>query len=538
MVKRLLKLESAGGCPLPRMHSVASHRGEGRGAAVVGPVAAEHRFDRRVHDNPFAERSAGSSPPARRPFSSKVRRLTALSFALTLSACTVGPDHVRPDTPQAAAFVEGKTEGYQVKPVGTALWVSFNEPELDLLIERALAANTDIAQAIARLDSTRALAGLTFFSWFPTVTASADAERSNPSGEDPFIPSDQGRTDTYRAGFDATWEIDLFGSLRRQSEAIYRRVDADTAALHAVQLSIIAETAQSYFALRGTQARLRVQEKNVENLRENLSILRQQLEAGRGTELDVSRSNALGLSIASQVPLTRSEVARQEQRLATLTNWPVATLREKLAPHKALPALPTLVAIGTPEEWLQRRPDVREAEMRLAEEVSNIGVETAEFFPKLTMLGGFGATAQSFGDLTDSGAQRFRFGPSLSWSFLDFGRVRQRVLSQRATADGALAAYQGAVLRALEETENALAAYRAANESAQALDMAVEASRKAVELAELRYDAGASDFLALLDAQRSLLDFEDRAAEAATRRATALAALYKALAGDFARGSE
>ncbi len=465
-------------------------------------------------------------------------RTALLSAALTLAACTVGPNHVRPDAPQAEAFVEGGVEGYQIKPVGTALWASFDEPELDLLIERALAANTDIAQAIARLDSTRALAGLTFFSWIPTVTASTDAERSDPSGEDPFIPSDQGRTDTYRAGFDATWEIDLFGSLRRQSEAIYRRVDADTAALQAVQLSIVAETAQSYFALRGTQARLRVQEKNVDNLRENLSILRKQLEAGRGTELDVSRSNALGLSVASQVPLTRADVTRQEQRLATLTNWPVTTLREKLARERALPELPALVAIGTPEEWVQRRPDVREAEMRLAEEVSNVGVETAEFFPKLTLLGDFGATAQSFGNLADSRSQRFSFGPSLSWSFLDFGRVRQRVLSQRATADSALAAYHGVVLRALEETENALAAYRAANESALALEMAVSASSKSVELAKLRYDAGASDFLALLDAQRSLLDFEDRFAEATTRRATSLAALYKALAGDFAHRSD
>ncbi len=191
--------------------------------------------------------------------------------------------------------------------------------------------------------------------------------------------------------------------------------------------------------------------------------------------------------------------------------------------------------MGTPEQWLARRPDVREADRTLAAEVSRIGVETAEFYPKLTLLGGFGATAQSFGNLGDSAAQRWRFGPSLSWSFLDFGRVRQRVLAQRARADGAIAAYQETWLKALEETENAMAGYRAANESAAALEQAVAESRKAADLARLRFDAGASDYLAVLDAERSLLDFEDRLAEASTRRATTLAALYKALAGDFAR---
>lgn len=465
-----------------------------------------------------------------------VARATLLGLAtLATTACTVGPDFVRPQVDAPARFDQAQGEGYPASPVGTQLWKSFKEPELDALIARALDANHDIAQALARLEETRSLAGLSKYSLFPTVTAAADAERSDPSGEDPFIPADQARTDTYRAGFDVSWEIDLFGSLRREKEAIYRRLDADAAALDAVRLAIVAETAQAYFAWRGAQARLAVQQRNLANLEENLGILRKQLEAGRGTELDVSRSNALGLSVAAQVPQTEAEVVRQEQRLALLTAQPVAALRAQLAPAKELPALPALVAVGNPGDWLARRPDIREAEGRLAEQVAQVGVATAEFYPKLELLGDFGGTAQSFGDLADSAAQRWRFGPSLSWSFLDFGRVRQRVLAQRARADGAIAAYHQSWLRALEETENALAGYRAANQSAQALALAVGESRKATDLARLRYDAGASDYLAVLDAERSLLDFEDRAADAQTRRATALAALYKALAGDFAK---
>ncbi len=463
------------------------------------------------------------------------RLALAGTVALTLSACTVGPEYVRPEANLAPGFDQAQGAGYPQTEVASSVWASFKEPELDALIARALAANTSIAQALARLDETRALAGLSFYSLFPTTTSQVDATRSDPSGEDPFTFEGQGRTDTYRAGFDLTWEIDLFGSLRRQREAIDREVEADQAAFDAMRLSVVAETAQAWFAWRGAQARLAVQQRNLANLDENLEILRRQLDAGRGTELDVTRANALGLQVAARVPQTKAEVVRHEQRLAVLTAQPVAALRQQLAPTRELPALPAMVSVGTPEEWLARRPDVREADRRLAAEVSRIGVQTAEFYPKLTLLGDFGATAQSFGDLGDSAAERWSFGPSLTWSFLDFGRVRQRVLAQQARADGAIAAYQETWLKALEETENALAGYRAANESAAALEYAVSESRKASELARMRFDAGASDYLAVLDAERTLLDTEDQYADASTRRATTLAALYKALAGDFAK---
>jgi|CXWL01.1.fsa_nt_gi multidrug efflux system outer membrane protein len=464
------------------------------------------------------------------------RMFASGALTLALGACTVGPEHVRPEVELPAQFVEASDAHYADDAVASSVWGAFGEPELDALIKRALDANTTIAQALARLEENRAFAGLSTYSLFPTVTAEASGERSKPSGQDPNIPSDQGGiTETYRAGFDVSWEIDLFGTLRRQNESIKRQVGADAAALDDVRLTIVAEVAQAWFSLRGTQARLAVQERNLANLKDNLKILREQLEAGRGTELDVARSNALGLSVAALIPATRAEITRHEQRLAVLTAQPVAALRTQMAPEKALPELPDLVPVGTPAEWLQRRPDIRAAEWRLAKEVSEIGVQVAEFFPKLNLLGSFGSTAQSFGNLAASGTSRWQFGPTLSWSFLDFGRVRQRVLAQRARADGAIGAYQEAWLKALEETENALANYRAANESAQALEQAVSESRKALDLGRMRFDAGASDFLVVLDAERSLLDFEDQHTQAVTRRATALAVLYKALAGDFVK---
>lgn len=418
--------------------------------------------------------------------------------------------------------------------VGTELWQAFGEPELDALIARALEQNTDLQQSLARLNEARAIAGLAFYALIPSVSANASAERSKPSGRDPFIPPGIGITETWRAGFDTSWEIDLFGSARRAREAAYRDVEAAEAALQAARLSVVAETAQAWFALRGAQTLLALRQRQVENLRQNIALLREQLEAGRGTELDVTRANALGLVIAARLPEAEAEVVRHEQRLAVLTRQSAAELRAQLSTDKALPELPELVQTGTPQEWLARRPDVREAEQRLASAVALLGYETAELYPKLTLSGGFGGTAQRAGDVFDAAAERWRFGPALSWSFLDLGRIRQNIRAQQARADGALAAWESTLLQALEETENAFATLRAANRSGEALDMAVTAARRSHELAKLRFEAGAGDYLAVLDAERTLIDIEEQRTQNATARATALAAVYKALAGDFA----
>jgi multidrug efflux system outer membrane protein len=465
------------------------------------------------------------------------RRALALATTIILAGCTVGPDYVRPDRPAPAAFAEANPDHYAAAEPASALWSSFADPVLDRLVERALAENRSLAQAAARLDEARALRGLETFALFPVVTASGSADRSQPSRRDPFIPPDIGRTDTYRAGFDANWEIDLFGRARNARKAVRADEEAAAAALAAARQSVVAEVAQAYFSLRAEQERLRVQRRNVDNLAENLALLELRRDAGRGTELDVARSNALGLAIASRLPNTEAAVARQEQRLAVLTAQPIDALREVLGPPAPLPAMPALVEIGTPEDWLRRRPDVRQAERELAAATARVGVAVSEFFPRLSLLGAGGWTAQSYGDLGESFAERWNFGPSLNWSFLDVGSVRQRVRASQARAAAALARYDEVLLLALEETENALAGYRAANRSAGALEQAVRRSRDATALARVRFDAGAVDALVVLDAERTQLDLEDQYATAVAQRATALAALYKALAGDFARAA-
>lgn len=460
------------------------------------------------------------------------RKLAAAVALLWLAACTVGPRYQRPETPLPAQFDQAVAQTVEQAPAST-LWARFGSPELDALIARALEANTTIAQADARLVETRALSGLEIYSWFPTVTAAAGVERSQTSASDPFARPVQARFETWRAGFDAVWEIDLFGALRNEQRAIRRRTEADAAALADVRLSIVAETAQSWFALIGARERLALQRRQLENLDENVAILRASVAAGRATALDLAQAEAQARTLAAAVPPAETDVVREEQRLAVLTAWPVATLRAQLTPVTPIPELPEIVASGTPEQWLQRRPDIRAAERELAAANADVGDAIADYFPKLELLGSFGWTAGSRRQLGDPAAERWRYGPSLRWSFLNIGRVRQSVKAAEARADGAVARYQETVLRALEETENALAGFRAANQAEAELRAAAAAAGEAAGLAQLRYDVGASDYLAVLDAERTRLDLEDRHVQAATARATALAALYKALAGDF-----
>lgn len=490
---------------------------------------------------PFAPapRSEQATPPQAPPAArgSKTRGSSrsswlALAAAVALSACTVGPDYVRPELPLPERFDQAAEAAQTPKAL---LWSSLGDERLNRLLHRALEANTSIAQAAARLNETRALSGLTVYSLFPTVTASAGGERNQPSGRDPFIPPDAAsRTDTYRAGFDAAWEIDLFGNLRNQSNAIYQRVDADAAALADVQLSIVAEVAQTWFALQGARQHLALRQQQLRNQEGNVNLLTQLFEAGRGSQLDVARAEAQRRSVAARLPQAESELVRQEQRLAVLTAWPLETLREQLGEPAPLAELPELATVGTPADWLQRRPDIRAAERRIAAAYSDVGYETAQYLPILTLLGDFGWTATSFGKLGSSGAERWSFGPSLSWRFLDFGRVKQQVKAAEARAAGAEAAYRETVLRALEETENALARLRAANRSSVELEAAREAAAQAERLARLRFDNGASGYLEVLDAERSLLELESEALQSRIDQATALAAVYKALAGDFA----
>jgi multidrug efflux system outer membrane protein len=462
-------------------------------------------------------------------------RAVLLLGALPLAGCAVGPRYRPPESALPVTFREAPADRYDLAqaPHG-ALWAAFTDPALDALLRRALAENRSLAAAAARLREARALRGLDTFALLPVITAGANRQRSQYGNRDPLVPPNLGTVDTYRAGFDASWEIDLFGGARRAREAALAEEDASAADLEAARESVAAEVAQAYFGLRAAEERLDVERRDVANLTESLGFIDARRGAGRGSEVEVEAARATLLGASARVPATEADVARNEQRLAVLTAQSAVAVRDTLGAPRAAPALPALVAVGSPADWLRRRPDIRAAERRLAAATAEVGVAVAEFFPVLSLNGSFGWTSQRGQDIGRQAAQRWQYGPALSWSFLDVGRVRQRVLAARAAAAATLANYDDVVLRALEETENALAGYRATNRSAQLLEEAVGAARRGYQLADARLRAGSTDTLAALEAERVLLDLADQLATAKAQRLTALAALYKALGGDFA----
>lgn len=459
-------------------------------------------------------------------------RLACCFAVLMLSACAAGPDYRAPAAPAPEAFANGEDDIFATDVEPQGLWASFDDPVLLALVERAREQNTDVAIALARMDASRELRGLSVYSLFPTVTAAADATRSRQSQVDPMSFQDLGVTDTYSAEFDSSWEIDLFGKLRRQYQQIDAIVGADEATLKDVQRSVTGEVAQSYFALRGGREQLDIQRRNLALQAETVAILEASLDAGRGTALDVARARALERSLAAAIPLAEAAVSRTEQRLAVLTAQPIGDLRTMMGVDTPLPRLPERVDLGTPEQWLQRRPDVRAAERQLAAATAAIGVEASAYYPQLNLLGAFGWSALTFGDLGEPEARRWQFGPSLTWRFLDFGRVKQYVRVAEAGEREAAANFQGTLLRALEDIEGALATFRGANAAAYALEEALVASAEASKLARLRFDNGASGYLDVLDANRTELELANQLASARTDRITALAAVYKALAAD------
>ncbi len=450
-----------------------------------------------------------------------------------LAACTVGPSFERPE-PELPAAIDNLPEAESPLAAGE-LWLSLSDESLNTLIATAIENNTTLAQAVAALDETRSLSNLAVYSLFPTITTTGEVERNKQSTADPFAVPGQSTIERTRAGFDAAWEIDLFGSLRRQSQRIEFLEEADAASAYAVRIAVIAEVAQSYYQWHGESARRDLLQSNIATQRERVTILEASLEAGRGTRFDVASARAVERSLSATLPQVQSGIVRAEQRLSSLTGLPVETLRSDYLTGGLPEDLPAMLAVGTPLDWLRRRPDVLAAERRLAAATASIGIQTAEYYPKLNLIGSFGWTGADESAIGDDDAERWRFAPGLSWRILDFGRIGQRVDAAEARARGAYAAYEEAWRLALEETENALSLYRAQSESVSLLLEAADAATEAADLARIRYDAGADSYFAVLDAELRRIDIQDRLALARTARATSLAALYKALGGDFAR---
>jgi outer membrane protein, multidrug efflux system len=454
----------------------------------------------------------------------------AVAAVLVLAGCAVGPNYHQPVTPLGTHFANAGEPGFAETDAVEQYWTSFTDPVLDGLVADALAHNKDLSAAEANLRAARAIRRLAGFDQFPTVTLAASYTHQLDSQEQlPGVDQHDREFDAAQAGFDGLWELDLFGRVRRNVEAARADVGAAAATLQDARVSVIAEVARDYFILRGLQDQLALTRRNAENQFSSLKLTRTRLEAGRGNELDTSRAEAQWQTTLASIPSLEATIATTGYRLSVLTGRQPTALSTNLSSMAPLPPLPSLNAIGTPEQLLRRRPDVRVAERRLAGATARVGVAVGDLFPKVTLVGQVGYFAPTFGDFGQSEARFFSVGPSISWAAFDLGRVRARIGSAKAQTDAALAAYEGAVLGALEDTEGALISYGRAQSRRDALQVAAAASDKASDLARRRFEGGLIDFLEVLDAERTALSAELLLSQSRTDAATSLIAVYKAL---------
>jgi multidrug efflux system outer membrane protein len=465
-------------------------------------------------------------------FATLIALIVLAMVAAALGGCAVGPNYVKPATPVEGQFADATEGAYTGEDVQARFWTQFQDPTLDRLVDDALQANHDLRIALAHLVEARAERHQAQFDLAPTVTASGGYTQQQFSA----VTSGFGAPLTeryYDAGFDAFWELDFFGRVRRNIEAESAQVQGAEAGLHDAQVSVTAEVARTYFELRGEQTRFAVAWRNVENQRETLGLTQARLEAGRSTELDTARAQAQLSATLSTIGPLEAAIARSIHRLSVLTGREPSALRDLLAPPRELPELPQISAVGDPAGLLRRRPDIRVAERQLASSTALVGVAIADYFPKVTFTGSFSYAAQTPGELGTSASKGYLIGPGISWAAFDLGRVHARVAGSRARADAALATYEQTVLRALEETENSLITHARTRDSLSDAAAAAAASQTAARIARTRYEGGLVDFLDVLDAERTQLVDEDRLAQSRTDAATSLVAVYKALGGGW-----
>jgi len=457
-------------------------------------------------------------------------RLSALASALLLAGCiTVGPDYHRPvEKPVTLQGVDAAQQS--ARDFQANWWAQFNDPTLDVLIKRAAKNSPDLKIALARLNQSRAQLGTARSRQVPDIEAQTSYTRSRE--QQPGFTTYRETITSYQAGFDASWELDLFGGIRRSVEAARADTEAGAASLEDAQVTLFAEVARHYFDLRGTQLRIDVAQRDIGNLRDSLKLIKSRADVGTGSDQDVASASARLAAVEAQLPPLQIQAQADTFRLAVLLGERPGELDIDLSPKTFRP-IDTVLPIGNAGDVLARRPDIRVAERELAAANARIGVAKADWFPHISLGGFVGFLAGNSHDFGGADSRAFSLAPSISWDGLNVQRVRSGVKASEARADEATANYQRTVLTALEDVDNAMVGYNQQRVRVQKLEEQAKQSTRAAELARIRYEAGATDYLELLDAQRTQLTAEDQLAEAEAGINLQAITIYKALGGGW-----
>lgn len=485
---------------------------------------------------------------ARRPvMESKVRRLsitldsarrarTALSLLLCLGVggCTVGPDFTRPDSPVAdtSVFATAEPSARSTAEEATlqAWWTVFNDATLTSLVQEAFRSNLDLQVATTRIRQARAGRGLARSGLGPTVSASTSFRRSQASGDS---GTSNRAVNQYLAGFDAGWEIDIFGGVLRGVEAAGAQVQAAVENRRDALVTLAAEIARNYVDLRTYQQRLVIARKNLETQRHSAEVTRQRFAGGFASGLDVAAADAQVATTQAGIPLLESAARQTIHGLSVLVGREPRALVSDLSRATPMPPVPPRVPIGVPSDLLRRRPDIRLAEADIHAATANIGVAAADLYPRLSLGWSIGWNSGNSGGVLGALTRFWSLGPSVTWDLFQSGRTLSNIELQKALKEESVLAYRQTVLTAFQEVEDALVASAREQEHRESLEAAVVANRKATELATKLYAEGEKDFLNVLIAQRALYASEDALAQSSQAMAVDLIALYKALGGGW-----
>jgi multidrug efflux system outer membrane protein len=469
------------------------------------------------------------------------------------AACAVGPNYHPPKTELPPQFSEVEsttrpTTHSSTQPIAAdeqpddyqRWWTTLNDAELNSLIDRAMRNNLDLVAAEARIREARSQRSVTASGLYPEVDATGSYTRSKLSAN--AIPGAGGQqggfipgvaTTLWQAGFDATWEVDVFGGTRRGIEAGDYAIAAAQEDRRDVLVSLLAEVAVNYIQLRGGQRELAIAEHNLDSQQQTLALTRSKAEGGVIPFLDVAQQEAQVATTAAAIPTLEAQIRQNIHHLGILLGQDPGALSAELTQPKAIPVGPPSVPPGIPSDLIRRRPDVRRAERQLAEATAQIGVATADLFPKFSITGALGTEGTQFKQLFDYSSRFYEIAPGVTWDIFDAGKVRSNIAVQNAREAEALAAYRKAVLQSLQDVDDALVNFNREQQRLTYLREAVDANQRSVDLSTELFEKGSTDFLSVLDAQRSLFAAQDAMAQSEQSVSSDLVALYKALGGGW-----
>jgi len=467
-------------------------------------------------------------------------RAPAIFAALVLSSCTaVGPNYKRPEVPVPKRWSEPAS---RIKPADK-WWQTFNDPILDRLITDAIAANLDLKQALVRVKDARAQRASTFAGALPSLTARSNVSRrlNNSSASSQAGSSSVGAggfgvgsqlINIFQSGFDAQWELDFFGGIRRAVEAADATVEGEIENSHAVLVTLLGDVARNYIELRANQQQIAITKENLASQQETLSLNEIRQQAGLGSMLEVTQAQAQIAAIAAQLPVFEANVSQAMYALSLLLGREPAALISRLTKVDSIPAVSKTVIPDLPSELLKRRPDIRQAERNMAAANAYVGIAIAELYPKVNLSAFLGLQNMRITDLTPIG-KSWSTTASVSMPIFNWGKIKANIKSKEAQSELTFLSYQSTVLTAFKEVEDALIAYSKEQQRLKTLAQAVAANQLALHLANERYQKGLTGFIEVLTSQQALYQTQSDKVDSEAKISGNLVALYKALGGGW-----